>query len=109
MADTTKKTEVAHKMARFISRDGTTSKFGSKHPTLDHLLYKPFKGSHRGYVYRIPIVGKKIFEKDVTKASKKYQDEQNKTGIFNGKGERDKDQELGKMKHDIQTKGVYIK
>ena len=63
-----KKQEVAQKMGKFFNKEGTTSKFGSKHHLFDQLTYKPFKGAHRGYVYRIPIVGKKILRKDMAKA-----------------------------------------
>lgn len=38
----------------FFTKDGTTSKFGSKHPKFDRLTYRPFKGAHRGYYYRLP-------------------------------------------------------
>lgn len=70
MADIKK--QVAKKMGYFFTKDGTTSEFSKHHPIFDKLTYKPFKGAHRGYVYRIPIVGKRILKKDVEKSNESW-------------------------------------
>lgn len=38
----------------FFMKNGTTSRLGSKWPWLDRMTYRPFRGAHRGYWYRLP-------------------------------------------------------
>lgn len=47
---------------------GTSNKLGRKHPKLDKLMYRPFKGAHRGFVYELPVIGKRLKEKAIRKA-----------------------------------------
>lgn len=51
-----------------FSSIGTTSKFSSilyKRSSrvgsfFDKMTYRPYKGAHRGFMYRLPIIGKRL-------------------------------------------------
>lgn len=30
---------------------------------VDDMTYRPYKGAHRGFMYRLPVIGKKLKEK----------------------------------------------